>query len=168
MTKTCVFCLTILPLSLLTWCLLIGSDRHLAIADRLESSDGSLIAAGDSPDSAGDTLENSALVTPLLGHWTTADGMTNYYLGRDHLIEINLLPSQERSPILHEQKLFYQVLAPDQTDSLVRLQIETPLGWVQVRRLYLDADRRTLIETTDMLGHSFSDRWIYVDDRQQP
>jgi hypothetical protein len=169
MTKPRAFCLTILPLSLLTWCLLIGSDRYLAIADLLKSSDPSLVAAkGNSPDSAGDApIDNSALITPLLGHWITADGMTDYYLGRDHLIEINLLPSQERSPILHKQKLSYQVLAP-QTDNLIRLQIQTPLGWVQVRRLHLNGDRRTLVETIDMMGHSFINQWIYVDDRQQP
>jgi hypothetical protein len=156
MTKTRAFCLTILPLSLLTWCLLIGLDRYLAIAGR-----------GDSPDTGDTPTDNSALVTPLLGHWITADGMTDYYLGRDQLIEINLLPSQERSPILHKQKLSYQVLAP-QTDNLIRLQIQTPLGWVQVRRLYLDGDRHRLVETIDMMGHSFINQWIYVDDRQQP
>jgi len=174
MRKSCAFCLIILPLSFLTWFLLVWSDCSLAVA-RLKDGAGDrppalITARNDSPNSAGDVPDSSnlMLVTPLLGHWMTADGMTHYYLGQDQLIEINLLQSQERSPIFHKQKLSYEVLAPDQANSSVRLQIETPLGLTQVRRLHLAADRLTLTEMIDLMGHSFRNRWIYVDDRQQP
>jgi hypothetical protein len=125
-------------------------------------------ASGARPTSDQAAEQTSPLVNELIGHWSTDNGTIHYYFSPNEVIVVNLLQRQDRSIASHKQKLTYEILSANEAANVVQVHIETPLGWAQVRRLRLADDGQTLLETVNVMGHSFSNEWTYVDDRQQP
>lgn len=110
----------------------------------------------------------SSVEVALLGHWTTNSGRTHYYVGENQLIVMNLLPRQNQSQVARRQELEYTVVNASEKQNFVRLLVETSRGWTHTRTLRFSPDRKTITETLNVLGHSFSNELIYIDDRQEP
>jgi hypothetical protein len=79
-----------------------------------------------------------------------------------------LYRSPQPNQPLRQQKLSYEILAIDEATNFVLLRVETPLGWAQERQLYLAADRRSFVESINIMRHSFRREWRHVDGQQQP
>ena len=111
-------------------------------------------------------LDTSTIGQVLIGHWVSNNGATHYYFGQEQVIIVNQLRRSDNSIAQHKQKLNYEVAAI--SGNWVQLELQTPLGWAQTRRFRLADDRRSAIETMEIMGHLFRNDWTYVDDRQQP
>lgn len=115
------------------------------------------------------------LIEALLGQWSSNDGRTQYYFTANQVTVVNWLTNGQAANT-HElrldrsiiQVMNYQVVNVDETNAIVRIRFETPLNWVEERLLRFTANRQTLTEWLDIMGHRISDQWVYVGQRQEP
>jgi hypothetical protein len=117
----------------------------------------------------------SSLRDALLGEWVTNGGRTQYYFTPDQVTVVNQFSGDplQLEPGLQQghqvtQVMTYEVMVVNDTSSVVRLRIATPLNWAAVRTLQFSPNRQTLTELLEIPGQDLSSEWTYVGQQQLP
>jgi hypothetical protein len=101
----------------------------------------------------------------LLGTWSVDNGRRLYYFAPDQ-VTIVIQIGQSAQPIT--QVLPYEVLDVDEATGMLRLKIETPLNWAEVRTLRFAPDRQGVLEQLSIVGQNLSSEWTYAGQAQMP
>lgn len=119
-----------------------------------------------------DPRQQATLLQALLGHWTTNHGQTQYFFSPQQVTIVN-----QASSVVHPsavvpdaivQVMSYEIVAIDEASGTVKLKIDTPLDWLELRMLQFTPNRQSLMESIDFLGHQIESEWSYVSNVQQP
>lgn len=122
-------------------------------------------AAGSEADPHLDARPSLSLKEALLGTWSVDNGRRLYYFAPDQ-VTIVIQIGQSAQPIT--QVLPYEVLDVDEATGMLRLKIETPLNWAEVRTLRFAPDRQGVLEQLSIVGQNLSSEWTYAGQAQMP